>query len=110
MVARPLAERKLEQTETELAALNSYQPSQVLPRAREIYHNLVAELENLHDIPAARTAIREITGPISLNPVDGHLVAEIKQAAQGGLLNKINVVAGAGYVSYLPDTISIVLR
>jgi hypothetical protein len=76
---------------------NSTWQTQVLPRAREIYHNLVAELENIHDIPAARTAIHEITGPISLNPVDGHLIAEIKQAAQGGLFNKINVVAGAGF-------------
>ena len=76
--------------------LQAYQPTQLLPRLRETYQRLVSELENIHDIPAARSAIGEITGEIKLIPGERGLTAEIQGA--GNALNvKIKMVAGAGF-------------
>ena len=89
-------ERALEAARQELSAIENWQPSQILPRAREIYIRLVNQLENIHDVPAAREAIREITGEIRIVRKDGDLYA----AMQGGisaLHGKISLVAGAGF-------------
>ena len=77
-----------------MEALQAYQPTQMLPRLRETYQRLVSELEDIHDIPAARRAISEITGKIKLIPGEKGLTAEI-QGAGNTLDVQINMVAGA---------------
>jgi DNA invertase Pin-like site-specific DNA recombinase len=90
------SEQKLQQAKDQMAALQAYQPTQMLPRLRETYQRLVSELENIHDIPAARRAISEITGKIKLIPGEKGLTAEI-QGAGNALDVQIKMVAGAGF-------------
>lgn len=91
------AEFRLELAQKKLKDIQSWQPTQILPRAREIHRNLVQKLEHIQDIAMAREAIRAIVGgDIELKPENGELWAEMRQ---GGLaaLSQITVVAGAGY-------------
>lgn len=96
------AEAQITLAERELAEIQAYQPTQILPRAREIYQELIKKLENIKDIPAAREAIKAIIGEeIRIAPDNqGRPVAEL----QGGIqaLEQISLVAGAGFVHYLP--------
>lgn len=94
------AEAQLAQAKQELADIETYEPTQILPRAREIYRRMVDQLETIDDIPAAREQLRQIVGDeIRLIPENGVLVAELK----GGLaaLSQISVVAGARSGLYL---------
>jgi len=96
------AETGLEQANNELLELKNWQPSQILPRAREIYKAMVLKLEEISDVAATREAIKQLTGDITLVREDGKLTAELKQGGIATLHSKISMVAGAGYVRYLP--------
>lgn len=97
------AEGTIADMQRQAAAVARVEPAKILPRARDIYRTMVSQLENIDDIPAARTAIQQLTGKITLVPeqIEGReiLVAEMNT---GGLLAacKINMVAGAGYENY----------
>ncbi len=91
------AEEATKAAEIELQAILAFQPTQVLPRAKEIFRGLVEKLESINDVAAAREALRAIVGEIKLVPSNnGELWAE---TTQGGLaaLCQITVVAGAGF-------------
>ena len=57
---------------------------------------MVAKLEAIEDIPAAREALRDLIGEVRLLPEDGTLTAEMQNAGLAGAL-QITVVAGAGF-------------
>ena len=90
------AENATRNAEAELQAILTFQPAQILPRAREIYRNMVAKLECIDDVTAAREAIRAIVGEIRLVPENGELWAETKQCGLAAL-SQITAVAGAGF-------------
>ncbi|MEW5904390.1 MAG: zinc ribbon domain-containing protein [Pseudomonadota bacterium] len=90
------AEEAARTAEEELHAILTFQPTQILPRAREIFKGLVDKLECINDVSAAREAIRSITGDIRLIPEHGKLFAEPTQAGLAGLC-QITLVAGAGF-------------
>lgn len=100
-IITPSTKQALEQAEAKLIAaqqklkdIQAWQPTQILPRAREIYRNLVQKLEHIQDVISAREAIKAIVGEIELKPENGELWAEIKQDGLAAL-SKITVVAGA---------------
>ncbi|MCK5770898.1 recombinase family protein, partial [Algiphilus sp.] len=87
------AEDRVEQAKQTLAEAQAYQPAQLLPRAREVWRRLTAELSDVsRDEHAAREALQELLGEITLRDENGELHAEL--GAQAG---QINVVAGAGF-------------
>ncbi|MBL8445662.1 MAG: recombinase family protein [Zoogloeaceae bacterium] len=90
------AEQQAAQARDELRAIEHYEPSQILPRAREIYRDLVASLESIDDVASAREALRQIIGDVRLIPENGALTAEMQSAGLAGAL-QITVVAGAGF-------------
>jgi len=92
------AERQADDARAELQAIERFEPSQILPRAREIYRDLVASLEAVEDVSAAREALRQIIGDVRLVPEDGALTAEMQSAGLAGAL-QITVVAGARFGS-----------
>jgi hypothetical protein len=95
------AERALVDARAHLATIEQFEPTQILPRAREIYRDLVARLESIEDVDSAREAIKGIVGEtIRLIPENGALTAEIQSAGLAGAL-QITVVAGAGFERYL---------
>ncbi len=90
------AENKQADAEAEIKAAKSFEPTQMLPRAKEIYRSLVSRLENIDDVQSAREAIRELIGEVRLVPEQGTLTAEI---AEDGLTHalQISLVAGTGF-------------
>ncbi len=88
------AELAVDQANNELRALQSYQPAQILPRAREQWKGIVDRLADAaRNIPAARSALRELLGDrITIRNENGDIFAEV--AASG---SQITVVAGAGF-------------
>jgi hypothetical protein len=52
------AERALVDARAHLATIEQFEPTQILPRAREIYRDLVARLESIEDVDGAREAIK----------------------------------------------------
>ncbi|GAB1235031.1 zinc ribbon domain-containing protein [Ferrigenium sp. UT5] len=90
------AEEAAKTAEAELSAILAFQPTQILPRAREIFKGMVEKLECINDVAAAREAIRAITGDITLTQENGELYAEL---TKGGIatLSQITLVAGAGF-------------
>lgn len=88
------AERQAEEAREELKAIERYEPTQMLPRAKEIYRELVASLETIEDVTAAREALRQIVGEVKLIPEGGTLTAEMQSPGLAGAL-QITVVAGA---------------
>ena len=98
------AEKGVALAQAELAALRSYQPSQIVPRMRERWRGIVAGLTDRRDVPAVRQALRELVGEnIIVRNKNGALVAEIAPSSQ------INLVAGAGSVLYLTEPLTIPL-
>lgn len=63
-----MAEALERDAQLELRAIESYEPMQVMPRAREIYRDLVARLEAVEDVSTAREALRELIGEVRLIP------------------------------------------
>lgn len=102
------AEAKAEAAKARVREIEEYQPELMLPRAREIYQGLVDRLENMGDIPAAREAIRGITGEIRLVPEAGILVAEMRADGLASAC-QISLVAGARYETYSPSLIRVPL-
>jgi site-specific DNA recombinase len=105
-IITPSTKEALQQAENGLAAARqkmedaeAFQPTQILPRAREIYRRAVDNLSQISDIALARNEIRAILGEVKLVPEGGILMAEIR----GGMsaLIKKTLVAGAGFESYL---------
>lgn len=95
------SERNLEDAKRQLKAIRDYQPAQILPRAKEIYRNLVERLQNIEDTTATREALRNVLGEeIKLVPEGDQLWAELSGAIIGAL-SQITVVAGAGFGRYL---------
>ncbi len=100
-IITPSTKAELQATESEvraaradLAAAESFQPSQFLPRAREVWRRLASTIEEGgRDIPAMRSAVAEIVGErIVVHEKAGDLFAEI-----AGSAHQITVVAGAGF-------------
>ena len=57
---------------------------------------MVARLEAIEDVSAAREALRDLIGDVRLVPENGALTAEIQSCGLVGAL-QITVVAGAGF-------------
>lgn len=101
------AEQAATDAKAELKAARSYQPSQILPRARETWRRLVDQLADARDTPEVRGAVRELLGDqIVLGEDATGVYAEAKAGSQ------ILVVAGARYEHYLinPYRVPIPLR
>ena len=97
------AVQQLKDAKSELKEFERYQPTELVPRAREMYEDLVASLENTEHIEIAREALRQLVGEITLRPQDGLLTAEVPGSGLNTAL-KIMLVAGAGFEHYLqPD-------
>lgn len=90
------AEQVLAERQAELVAIERFEPTQVLPRAREIYRDLVASLANIEDVESARVAVQALVGEVRLLPEDGKLVAEMTNAGLAGVC-QITLVAGTGF-------------
>jgi site-specific DNA recombinase len=94
------AEGRLDAAKRRIKEIEAWQPTQMLPRAKQIYRGLAERLERIEDIADAREALRSILGEeIKLVPENGVLWAELKGGCAA--LSQITVVAGAGYVRYL---------
>lgn len=85
------AEAEVSAARDELAALKAFQPSQILPRAKETWRRLVADLVNAASDREAREALRALIGEsVRVTKKDGAIYGEIAPS-------KINLVAGAGF-------------
>ncbi len=83
-------------TET-LSAIERFEPSKVLPRAREVYRGLVARLESIDDVSGAREALKQLLGgEIRIVSEDGIPYAEMKNAGLAGV-RQLTLVAGARF-------------
>lgn len=99
------AETQVSEAKSELRKIENFEPSQILPRARETYKRLVGDLAEIDDVHAARTALTELLGEeIKLIPEDGGLVAELQNQ-----MCQIFMVAGAGYEQYLTAPVRVSL-
>ena len=80
-----------------LAMIERFEPSKVLPRAREVYRSLVERLESVEDVSGAREALRELLGgEIRIVSEDGVPYAEMKNAGLAGVC-QLTLVAGARF-------------
>jgi len=93
------AEQGLTDAQSELRQIEAFAPAQMLPRAREIYRDMVSKLECVDDIASAREALRSLIGDVRLIPENDSLTAEIQNAGLAGVC-KLTVVAGAGFDRY----------
>ena len=73
-----------------------FTPATMIPRAREAFAELVANLEKADNVAAIRKAVGDIVGQIRLLPEDGELVAEMTSAGLAGAC-QMALVAGAGF-------------
>ncbi|HXE30318.1 MAG TPA: hypothetical protein VN515_00800, partial [Terriglobales bacterium] len=90
---------------SELQTLQSIQPTHILPRARERWHNVVARLTDTRDLPAARDALRELIGDrVTIKNENGDLFAEIAASEC-----QIKLVAGARCGLYLTEPLRVPL-
>ena len=90
------AEQLAAEAQEELLAIERFEPTQILPRAREIYRDMVARLEAVEDVTTAREALRSLIGNVRLIPEHGTLTAEMQSAGLAGAL-QITLVAGVGF-------------
>ena len=65
------AEQRVAIAQKSLAEAETFRPA-FLPRAGEIYGEMVAKLETIEDIPAARESIRELFGGPLRIVTEGH--------------------------------------
>lgn len=100
------AEADVSRARADVAALQSFQPSQIMPRAREVWRGMVAKLaDHARNLPEARLALRELLGEnVIVRNENGELFAEI-----AGSDVTLNMVAGAGYRLYLTESVRIPL-
>ncbi len=80
-----------------LATIERFEPSKVLPRAREVYRGLVERLESIDDVSGAREALKQLLGgEIRIVSEDGVPYAEMKNAGLAGVC-QLTLVAGARF-------------
>lgn len=90
------AEARVEVAKVALASVRHLEPATFLPRAREVWRDIVSKLENrASNLPAAREAVISVLGDnVIVRNEQGAIYAEITPC-------KITLVAGARYVPYL---------
>ena len=80
-----------------LAMIERFEPSKVLPRARDVYRGLVARLESVDDVSGAREALKQLLGgEIRIVSEDGIPYAEMKNAGLADVC-QLTLVAGARF-------------
>lgn len=85
------AEAEVSTARDELAAARAFQPSQILPRAKETWRRLVADLVNAATDREAREALRALIGEsVRVTKKEGAIYGEIAPS-------KIKLVAGIGF-------------
>lgn len=97
------AEHDVDRARKAVAALRRDTTVQLLPRAREIWHQMVARLEDMRDVPKAREAIHELIGTASVIQQGDAIYAELGA-------NEIRMVAGARFVRYLTSASRVLLH
>ena len=90
------AEARLSDAQMKVQEMERYTPTNMIPRAREAFADLVANLEKADNVPAMRKAVGDIVGQIRLLPEGGELVAEMTSAGLAGAC-QMALVAGAGF-------------
>lgn len=93
------AEKQVEDAQSELASIISFEPTQILPRARDIYRDLVGRINAIDEVAQAREAIQSLLGSVRMVPEHGHLFAEIAKVGIADTL-AIKVVAGTRFDHY----------
>lgn len=93
------AEQQAAEAQAELQAIERFEPTQILPRAREIHRDMVAKLEAVEDVATAREYLRGLIGDVRLLPENGKLTAEMQNAGLAGAL-QITLVAGTRFDHY----------
>lgn len=89
--------------QAELERARATTPSRLVPQLKERWEGIVAALaQRGRDMPAARDALRELIGEAIVRNENGAILLEIAPCP-------INVVAGAGFVGYLPGPVRIQL-
>lgn len=88
------AEKSLAEAVREEEIARTFQPSQILPRAKETWQRWVATLEDHRDAAGVRAAVQEILGPSLTVETDG-------DAVYASVHDQIIMVAGARYVRCL---------
>ncbi len=89
-------ESEIEDAKRELTAVSAYEPARILPRAKEIYRDMVMRLEAIEAVDEAREILRNLLGEIQLVPeqealtavINGHKLSESMRTA---------LVAGTGF-------------
>ena len=80
-----------------LATIERFEPSKVLPRAREVYRGLVDRLKSVEDVSGAREALKQLLGgEIRIVSEDGVPYAEMKDAGLAGVC-QLTLVGGARF-------------
>jgi len=87
------AEADIARTKAELTAMQSYQPAQLIPRAREVWRSMVATLES-ERMPEMRRLLQETLGAVVVKRDAAGIFAEV-----GSL--SLSLVAGARSVHQL---------
>lgn len=93
------AEKSVAEAQRALEAIRRTDVAQILPRAREVWRRLVAELGSDRRAEV-REAVRELIGTASVIEENGKIFAQIESG-------QIRMVAGAGYVPSLTTRIRI---
>jgi site-specific DNA recombinase len=97
------AEADIATAKQELQAVEAFQPAQIIPRLRDEWRGVVAALgEKSRNLPAARSALQSLLGPVIVKTENGAIFGEIAPC-------QITMVAGAGSVRYLTAPIRIPL-
>jgi site-specific DNA recombinase len=93
-------EQQLQDAQSKLKAFERFQPAQLVPRARDMYEDLVASLETIEDVGAARQSLRQLIGEVTLKPENGSLTAEVSNRLSLAL--QIVNTSGTEFEHYLP--------
>jgi DNA invertase Pin-like site-specific DNA recombinase len=89
--------------QAELEHARATTPARLVPQLKERWEGIVAALaQRGRNMPAARDALRELIGEAIVRNENGAILLEITPCP-------INVVAGAGFVGYLPGPVRIQL-
>ena len=90
------AENKMEDAKRELEAVSSYEPGRILPRAKEIYRDMVLRLEAIEAVDEAREILRSLLGEIQLVPEQEALTAVFNGQGLSESM-RTALVAGTGF-------------
>lgn len=94
-------EQQLQDAEAKLRAFERLQPAQLVPRARDMYEDLVASLETIEDVGAARQSLRQLVGEVVLKPEGNYLTAEV--CSRLNLSMQIVDTSRTEFDHYLPE-------